>query len=206
MSHHTPKNSYKLNDGLIQMLNTKNTPVKTRTKKFPQKMKSSSNQESPPLYPSLSSPKESPMASPFSSSPNKQEKQSHDELAPSSSSSPPPCNIDSGEKWPGTHIMGQPAVPTSHPDNKKAALFGAGGGDQGQQYYHHPYLQVNPVDKPSNSPMESILHKFNSWGKKAETMANDIWHNRMFNSYIRLIYKFNLILFMISHNIVDCLQ
>ncbi|XP_059450752.1 GEM-like protein 5 [Corylus avellana] len=147
-------------------------------------MKSSSNQESPPLYPSLSSPKESPMASPFSSSPNKQEKQSHEELAPSSSSSPPPYNIDSGEKWPGTHIMGQPAVPTSHPDNKKAALFGAAAGDQGQQDYHHPYLQVNPVDKPSNSPMESILHKFNSWGNKAETMANNIWHNLRTNSSV----------------------
>ena len=136
--------------------------------------------ESQPLYPSLSSPtaKEaypSHEAS-LSSSPIKQDTQPH-EQAPSSSSSAPPSD-DSAAKW-GTHIMGQPAVPTCHPDNKKAALWGA--GDQAQ-YHHHPYVQFNPVEK-SNSPMESILHKFNSWSHKAENMANNIWHNRMFKIY-----------------------
>ncbi|KAE8689399.1 GEM-like protein 5 [Hibiscus syriacus] len=92
--------------------------------------------------------------------------------APSSSSPPPPADQNS-EKW-GTHIMGAPAVPTCHPDNKKAAMWGA--GDQAQ-YYHHPYLQYSPVEKSSNSPMESMLQVFNTWSHKAETMANNIWHN-----------------------------
>ncbi|KAG2411428.1 hypothetical protein I3843_03G003000 [Carya illinoinensis] len=142
-------------------------------------------QESQPLYPSLSSPtaKGSTESShdhqaSLSSSPAKQETQPH-EPAPSSSS-PPLCE-DSSEKWPGTHIMGQPAVPTCHPDNKKAALWGA--GDQAQ-YHHHPYLQFNPIEKSSNSPMESILHKFNSWSSKAESMANNIWHNLKTNSSV----------------------
>ncbi|XP_061351018.1 GEM-like protein 5 [Gastrolobium bilobum] len=100
-------------------------------------------------------------------------------FAPSSSSSLPP-NQET-ENW-GTHIMGAPAVPSSHPDNKKAALR-SGGSDQEQpqvHYYHHPvypYVQTSPVDKPSNSPMESILHMFDSWSKKAEATANNIWHN-----------------------------
>lgn len=157
---------------------------------------SSTTKESQPLYPSLSSPtdpssdhKESPMAPPsLSSSPNKQDTRSHDEVAPPPSSSsppPPPHDTDSAEKWPGTHVMGQPAIPTSHPDNKKAALWGAGGpGGPSSDDYHHPYLQFNPIEKSNNSPMESILHKFNSWSSKAETMANNIWHNRMFNYYI----------------------
>jgi hypothetical protein len=192
------------------MLNNKNTS-KTHTKKFPQhKLAStsrlspkmdrttSSTQESPPLYPSLSSPtakeadpssddhKASPVASSLSTPPNKEGTQSHDHKLAPSPSSPPPDDTESAEKWPGTHIMGQPAAPTSHPDNKKAALWGAGGGESDEaQNYHHPYLQVNPIEKPSNSPMESILHKFNSWGKKAETIGNNIWHNR---TYIQLLY------------------
>ncbi|CAJ1790042.1 unnamed protein product [Sphenostylis stenocarpa] len=96
-------------------------------------------------------------------------------VASSSSSSPP--NV-SAENW-GTHIMGTPAVPSSHPDNRKAALQSGGAGQpQAVQYYeHHPYVQHSPVDKPSNSPMESILHMFNSWSKKAEATAHNVWHN-----------------------------
>ncbi|TKY63003.1 GEM protein 5 [Spatholobus suberectus] len=90
--------------------------------------------------------------------------------AASSSSSPP-------ENW-GTHIMGTPAVPSSHPDNKKAALQSGGSGQpQPVQYYQHPYVQHSPVEKPSNSPMESILNMFNSWSKKAEATAHNVWHN-----------------------------
>nr|ACU24125.1 unknown [Glycine max] len=95
--------------------------------------------------------------------------------ASSSSSSPP--NVGT-ENW-GTHIMGTPAVPSSHPDNKKAAL--QSGQPQPVQYYHdqhqHPYVQHSPVDKPSNSPMESILNMFDSWSKKAEATAHNVWHN-----------------------------
>ncbi|XP_004493008.1 GEM-like protein 5 [Cicer arietinum] len=83
---------------------------------------------------------------------------------------------DGTENW-GTHIMGAPAVPSSHPDNKKAAVQ-TGQQPQFQYYQHdHPYVQHSPVDKPSNSPMESILHMFDSWSKKAEATANNIWHN-----------------------------
>lgn len=95
---------------------------------------------------------------------------------PSSSSSSmqsTPASSGNVEKW-GNHVMGAPAVPTCHPDNKKAALWGA--GDQAQ-YHHYPYIQHTPVEKPSNSPMESILNVFNSWSNKAETKANNIWEN-----------------------------
>ena len=152
------------------------------------------NTESRPLYPTLST---EPETNPFykvessspsqkkqdtqpheldpssSSSPKKQDAQPH-ELAPSSSS-PQPRDHENAEKW-GTHVMGQPAIPTCHPDNKKAALWGA--GDEAHNL-HHPYLQFDPIEKSSNSPMEAILHKFNSWSHKAETMAHNIWHNRM---------------------------
>ncbi|WVZ07129.1 hypothetical protein V8G54_020475 [Vigna mungo] len=76
--------------------------------------------------------------------------------------------------------MGTPAVPSSHPDNKKAALQSGGSGGQPlpvQYYQQHPYVQHSPVEKPSNSPMESILHMFDTWSKKAEATAHNVWHN-----------------------------
>ena len=78
--------------------------------------------------------------------------------------------------------MGTPAVPTSHPDNQKAALQGGGGGgdaDQAQYFQQPPYVQHTPAHRPSNSPMESILHTFDTWSKKAEAITNNVWHNRM---------------------------
>lgn len=108
------------------------------------------SQEPPPLYPNISA---------------------EAAAAPPPSSSQPRFD----EKW-GTHVMGTPAVPTCHPDNKKAALWGAAAGDQAQ-YYHQPYLQYAPVEKPNGSPMESILSVFNTWTNKAETLGNNIWHN-----------------------------
>ncbi|KAK7336135.1 hypothetical protein VNO77_16668 [Canavalia gladiata] len=97
--------------------------------------------------------------------------------APSSSSTAP---NPGSEIW-GTHIMGTPAAPNSHPDNKKAASrSGTSEEPQQVQYYHHPmhpYVQQSPVQKPSNSPMESILNMFDSWSKKAETTAHNIWNN-----------------------------
>ncbi|XP_022774200.1 GEM-like protein 5 [Durio zibethinus] len=136
----------------------------------------SSGKESQPLYPSIPSPTEVD-TNPFHQT-NAQEKQPQVQSAAAAASSslppPPPQPSDhNSEKW-GTHIMGAPAVPTCHPDNKKAALWGA--GDEAQ-YFHHPYLQYSPVEKSSNSPMESMLQVFNSWSHKAETMANNIWHN-----------------------------
>ncbi|KAM5582097.1 GEM-like protein 5 [Rosa sericea] len=86
------------------------------------------------------------------------------------------------EKW-GTHVMGHPAVPTCHPDNKKAALWGvAADGTEKAQSFHYPYLQYQPVDhnnkaSSSSNPSQSMLNVFNSWSHKAESMANNIWHN-----------------------------
>ncbi|GLT81617.1 hypothetical protein SLE2022_000580 [Rubroshorea leprosula] len=114
-------------------------------------MNGTTAQQPSPLYPTISSP-------------------TPQETAAASSSQPP-----SDEKW-GTHVMGAPAVPTCHPDNKKAALWGAAATDQAQ-YFHHPYLQYSPIEKSNGSPMESILHVFNTWTNKAETMANNVWHN-----------------------------
>ncbi|KAL6136030.1 hypothetical protein ACLB2K_061332 [Fragaria x ananassa] len=88
------------------------------------------------------------------------------------------------EKW-GTHVMGHPAVPTCHPDNKKAALWGVNAdGPEKAQSFHYPYLQYQPIDNnnnnnkasSSNAP-QSMLNVFNSWSHKAESMANNIWRN-----------------------------
>ncbi|XVF59961.1 hypothetical protein PTKIN_Ptkin08bG0004100 [Pterospermum kingtungense] len=137
----------------------------------------SNSKESQPLYPSVPLPTEED-TNPFhqTSAQDKHPQMQSAAAASSSSSTPQPQpqpQPQSSEKW-GTHVMGAPAVPTSHPDNKKAAMWGA--GDQAQ-YFHHPYLQYSPVEKSSGSPMESILQVFNTWSHKAETMANNIWHN-----------------------------
>ncbi|EEF49372.1 GEM-like protein 5 [Ricinus communis] len=150
------------------------------------------DQPKQPLYPSISSPTvqdENPFYQampppPASSSSLHQEAEHHQSSGTSSSSTQQP---PSDEKYWGTHVMGIPAVPTCHPDNKKAALFGGSGGDGDDdqaQYSHHPYLQYSPVDKPSSSPVESILNTFNTWSKKTETMAHNIWHNLRTNSSV----------------------
>ncbi|XP_021822942.1 GEM-like protein 5 [Prunus avium] len=135
--------------------------------------------------PSTPNPSDHPEPSPSPSSPQKtrdlKQPHHHEEDIPSSSSSssipaPTPANEEEkAEQW-GTHVMGHPAVPTCHPDNKKAALWGAAGTEQAQSF-HHPYLQYKPIEKSNNSPMESMLHVFNSWSNRAESMANNIWHN-----------------------------
>ncbi|KAA8530012.1 hypothetical protein F0562_034547 [Nyssa sinensis] len=85
----------------------------------------------------------------------------------------PPSDEDSKKR--GTHIMGAPAVPTIHPDNQKAALWRA--ADHQQCFHHLPYVQYSPVDKPCNNLFEPVIHTFNSWNRKAETIARNIWHN-----------------------------
>lgn len=80
------------------------------------------------------------------------------------------------KKW-GTHVMGPPANPTAHPDNQQAALWRA---DEHQRQYFHdqPYLVYSPMDKaPNNNPLEPVIHAFNTWSNKAETIARNIWHN-----------------------------
>lgn len=109
---------------------------------------------------------------------------SEKEKAPESSGGAPagttePAGVVDPAKW-GTQVMGQPAAPGSHPDNQRAALWRA--EDQQQSYYnnqqhHHPYLMYSPVDKPNDNPFESVVHMFNSWSHKAETIARNIWHN-----------------------------
>ncbi|CAK9183696.1 unnamed protein product [Ilex paraguariensis] len=138
--------------------------------------------ESQPQYPTLLSPTtkdtahgQPPSSSVLISAPNTEGKQPPQ--TGSSSLSP------SAEKW-GTHIMGAPAVPTCHPNNQKAALWSV--DDQHQfQYHHYPYLQYTPIEKPSSSPMASVLQKFNTWSSKAEASANNIWHNLKQGSSVR---------------------
>lgn len=74
--------------------------------------------------------------------------------------------------------MGAPADPTAHPDNQKAASWNA---SDHQQIYQQPYIVYSPIDKPTNNPLESVIHMFNSWSRKAETIARNIWHNRKFH-------------------------
>ncbi|KAJ9709592.1 hypothetical protein PVL29_001193 [Vitis rotundifolia] len=105
-------------------------------------------------------------------SPQAKESDSHHQ-SPSSSSSLLQSSDEDAKKW-GTHVMGAPAVPTVHPDNQKAALWRA---DEHQQIYHQPYVQYSPVEKPSNNPFEPVIQTFNSWSRKAETIARNIWHN-----------------------------
>lgn len=97
------------------------------------------------------------------------------EPAPSSSASQSqPPSEEEAKKW-GTHVMGKPAVPTVHPDNQKAASWNAADH---QQISHQPYIQYEPIDRSSSSsPLESVIHMFNTWSKRAETIARNIWHN-----------------------------
>ncbi|KAF5188204.1 Gem-like protein [Thalictrum thalictroides] len=74
--------------------------------------------------------------------------------------------------------MGPPAPPSSHPNNQKAAaLWTAEEHSEPQQ---HPYVQYSPVDhksKSNNNPIEPVIHVFNSWSNKAESLARNIWQN-----------------------------
>lgn len=98
------------------------------------------------------------------------------EPAPSSSSQPQPPSEEEAKKW-GTHVMGTPAVPTVHPDNQKAASWNAADH---QQISHQPYVQYEAIDRSNSSPLESVIHMFNTWSKRAETIARNIWHNRKY--------------------------
>ncbi|KAL0331816.1 UNVERIFIED_CONTAM: GEM-like protein 5 [Sesamum calycinum] len=50
--------------------------------------------------------------------------------------------------------MGTPAVPTCHPNNQKAALWGAGAADQKDyQNHHHPYIQYTPIETSTTTPL-----------------------------------------------------
>lgn len=88
-----------------------------------------------------------------------------------------PASDENPKKW-GTHIMGPPAAPNVHPDNQQAALWNA---SEHQQIPEHPYLVYTPIDKSemtTQKSFEPVIHKFQEWGKKAETVARNMWHNR----------------------------
>lgn len=105
--------------------------------------------------------------------PSAQEQQPHVASTEKTSSSEPPSEEDT-KKW-GTHVMGAPAAPAVHPDNQRAAQWNAADY---QQIYHQPYVRYEPIEKPSGNPFEPVIHMFNSWSRKAETVARNIWHNR----------------------------
>lgn len=104
-----------------------------------------------------------------------EETQSNVQHQPPSSSTEPQVSDQKSEKW-GTHIMGPPAPPSSHPNNQKAALWSAEEHQGGP--YQQPYVQYTPVDqKRSSNPIEPAINAFNSWSHKAETLARNIWQN-----------------------------
>ncbi|KAL1547410.1 GEM-like protein 5 [Salvia divinorum] len=144
---------------------------------------SGKNQESQPIQyphisettpvPSFSAPGPSSPAPPDAEKRVNQEFQTvqYPEMAPGSSSPAPP----DAEKW-GTHVMGTPAVPTCHPNNQKAAMWGV-ADQKDYQNHHQPYIQYTPIDKNNSTPFNSVIHKFNTWSTKAEATANNIWQN-----------------------------
>lgn len=84
-------------------------------------------------------------------------------------------------RW-GTRQMGPPAAPGAHPENQEAARWTAARGDQELP----PYVIIGePVAAPpppqhrgkGDSPMEHILDFFNTWSRKAEELASNIWFN-----------------------------
>jgi hypothetical protein len=84
-------------------------------------------------------------------------------------------------RW-GTRQMGPPAAPGAHPENQEAARWTAARGDQEMPPY---VIMGEPVAAPAqqqrgkgDSPMEHILDFFNTWSRKAEELASNIWFNR----------------------------
>ncbi|KAJ1265322.1 hypothetical protein BS78_08G068200 [Paspalum vaginatum] len=84
-------------------------------------------------------------------------------------------------RW-GTRQMGPPAAPGAHPENQEAARWTAARGDQELPPY---VIMGEPVAAPpqqqarhkEDSPMEHILDFFNTWSRKAEELASNIWLN-----------------------------
>eukprot|EP00262_Sarcandra_glabra_P006451 TRINITY_DN1876_c0_g3_i1.p1 TRINITY_DN1876_c0_g3~~TRINITY_DN1876_c0_g3_i1.p1 ORF type:complete len:311 (-),score=29.16 TRINITY_DN1876_c0_g3_i1:55-867(-) len=105
-----------------------------------------------------------------------EEKQSHHQPPPPPPPPPPPSSPHddkSSEKW-GTQFMGQPSAPSAHPQNQQAAMWNA-SYSYPQQF--HPYLIQSPIDKPSSNPMEFVIHAFNDWAKKTDTLATNVWNH-----------------------------
>ncbi|RCV18668.1 hypothetical protein SETIT_3G320700v2 [Setaria italica] len=97
--------------------------------------------------------------------------------APSAAGQPQPPEA---VRW-GTRQMGPPAAPGAHPENQEAARWTAARGDQELPPY---VIMGEPVAAPAqqqrgkgDSPMEHILDFFNTWSRKAEELASNIWFN-----------------------------
>ncbi|KAL5205380.1 hypothetical protein ABZP36_033589 [Zizania latifolia] len=84
-------------------------------------------------------------------------------------------------RW-GTRQMGPPAAPGAHPENQQAAQWTVARGDQELP----PYVIMGEAPAPApaaprrterDSPMEHILDFFNTWSRKAEELASNIWLN-----------------------------
>jgi len=75
-------------------------------------------------------------------------------------------------KW-GTKVMGAPAAPSAHPHNQEAAMWTAPVEHPTPSSY---IVKPSPVQHSKN-PMESVLHSFNKWTKKAENLASNVWTN-----------------------------
>ncbi|PNT45985.1 hypothetical protein POPTR_003G165600v4 [Populus trichocarpa] len=124
-------------------------------------------QQVPPPPPSPKADQEAEFHEPTSSATVTEESHPNDH---------PPASDEKTKKW-GTHIMGPPAAPNVHPDNQQAALWNA---SEHQQIPEHPYLVYTPIDKSemtTQKSFEPVIHKFQEWGKMAETVARNIWHN-----------------------------
>ncbi|CAA6660012.1 unnamed protein product [Spirodela intermedia] len=88
---------------------------------------------------------------------------------------PPPAPSTEGigeDQWRTRH-MGPPAAPSAHPHNQQAASAIPAHEDVPPPYL----LDRTPVDKSTNSPMETILDYFNTWTAKTETLATNVWFN-----------------------------
>jgi hypothetical protein len=132
------------------------------------------SESKPNLYPSVDSSLQEETNPFYQSAPQPPSAAAPAGVSPSTTTTSPPEN----PFW-GTHVMGTPSVPSSNPENKKAAALygGSAGAGAGVADNNNPYLQYAPIEKAGNSPLESVLHVFNSWSNKAETLANNIWHN-----------------------------
>ncbi|XP_060197015.1 GEM-like protein 5 [Lycium barbarum] len=105
---------------------------------------------------------------------NFQESQHH---VPSTTAFPSSVDHMDRQKW-VTYIMGPPAVPRTHPDNQKAALWKSHEDKRHDFQHQQPYLVYSPVDRrTNNNPLDSAAHVLNSWSNKAETISRNVWRN-----------------------------
>ncbi|KAG5249647.1 GEM protein [Salix suchowensis] len=124
-------------------------------------------QQVPHSPPSLKADREAEIHEPTSSATVTEESQPIDH---------PPASDEETKKW-GTHVMGPPSEPNVHPDNQQAALWNASGQQQISEYPYLVYTPKEKSDKSTQKSFEPVINKFQEWGKSADTVARNIWHN-----------------------------